>query len=231
MNAGARGKAWRTAIDIGLNVVLPVLIYNHVHTMWGETGGLLASSLPPLLWSVGEFCIMRRVDALSMIVLAGIVLSLLALAGGGSARFLQLREKMVTVLIAFAFLGSAMIGRPLIYPLAVATLRRTSPDSAAAFEARRDHPGVRRAMMLMTLVWGFGLLGDALVGMALTFLLSVPHYLMVAPVIGYGTMIGLALWTAWYRRRKEAEAPAIEQAAAPPNPADTAMTARGEKYI
>ena len=42
-----------------------------------------------------------------MLELGGIVLSLLAFFGSGSARFLQLREKLVTVMIGLVFAGSA----------------------------------------------------------------------------------------------------------------------------
>ena len=53
-------------------------------------------------------------DALSVLVLAGIALSLLAAIGGGDARWLQLRENLASAMIGLAFLGSAAIGRPLM---------------------------------------------------------------------------------------------------------------------
>jgi hypothetical protein len=61
-------------------------------------------------------------------------------SGGGSAHLLQLREKLVTALIGLFFLGSAAIGRPLIYQLARASLARRKPSELAAFEALRDNP-------------------------------------------------------------------------------------------
>jgi hypothetical protein len=80
---------------------------------------LLASSAPPIAWSLVEFARHRRVDALSVLVAAGIVLSLLAMIGGGGPKFLQLRENLVTGIIGLVFLGSA-----LIYQLARAGMRR-----------------------------------------------------------------------------------------------------------
>ena len=94
-----------------------------------------------------------------MLVLAGIALSLLAFLGGGSVKLLQLRERMVTVLIGLIFLGSAAIGKPLIYQLARATMMRRSPSELHELEALRDNVHFRRAMTVMTLVWGFGLVG------------------------------------------------------------------------
>jgi hypothetical protein len=134
-------------------------------------------------------------------VLAGIVLSLLAFLGGGSVRFLQLRENLVTGLIGLIFLGSAAIGRPLIYQLARAGKLRESSAEAARFESLRDNPRFRRHMTIMTLVWGFGLLAQTGVACLLVFSLSIRHYLVVSPIVGYGMMGGLALWTFWFVKR------------------------------
>jgi hypothetical protein len=56
--------------------LLPWLCYRWAVPQWGETAGLIASSLPPLLWSGIELLRFRRIDALSLLVLAGILLSL-----------------------------------------------------------------------------------------------------------------------------------------------------------
>lgn len=188
------------ALELAVNFALPLAIYDRAAPHWGDTGALLASSAPPILWSLVEFARRRRVDALSVLVLAGIALSLLASIGGGSARFLQLRENMVTVIIGLVFLGSVAIQRPLIYQLARAGLARKTPEELAAFEAKRNLPGFRRVMTIMTLVWGSGLAGSALLACALVYTLSIHDYLIVSPFVGNGTMAALALWTVWYRR-------------------------------
>jgi hypothetical protein len=200
-----------------VNIVGPLLIYDFTKHTLGDAGALIASSGPPILWSLVEFARRRRVDALSILVLAGIGLSLLAFIGGGGARFLQLREKLVTVLIGLVFLGSAAIGRPLIYQLARATLRRRGASELEEFESLRDNPYFRRSMMVMTLVWGFGLIIEAAISVVLVFALSIHDYLLASPIVGYGAMGGLSLWTFAYvrgqrrkgeRRRQQAQASA-----------------------
>ena len=99
------------------------------------------------------------------------------------------------------FVGSALIGKPLIYELARASMRRKSESEAQEFEALQVHAGFRRTMTLMTLVWGFGLLADVAVSVVLVFALSIREYLIVNPIIGYGTMGALSLWSALYGRR------------------------------
>jgi hypothetical protein len=189
------------AIELLVNFLLPYVIYVKAEVGIGQVHALLAASLPPIVWSVIEFARKRRVDAVSILVLAGIVLSLLAFLGGGSARFLQLRENLVTGLIGLVFLGSAAVGHPLIYQLALAQKSRQSQTEASRFESLRDKPRFRRTMTIMTLVWGFGLVAQTIVSCLLVFQISISHYLLVSPIIGYGTMGGLALWNFLYVKR------------------------------
>jgi hypothetical protein len=203
------------AIELLVNIALPYVIYVKAEASQGQVRALLAASLPPILWSGIEFARKRRIDAVSILVLAGIVLSLLAFLGGGSVRFLQLRENLVTGLTGIIFVGSAAIGRPLIYQLARASKLRQSKAEAERFESLRNKQHFRRGMTVMTLVWGFGLLAQTGVACLLVFSLSIRHYLVVGPIVGYGMMGGLALWTFWYvKRMKRRGAAAIAASSA-----------------
>jgi hypothetical protein len=188
-------------VEALVNFILPFMIYNYAEAPLGEVYALLASSAPPIIWSLVEFALHRRVDALSLLVVSGIALSLLAMIGGGGARFLLLREKLVTGVIGLAFVASAIVGKPLIYELALATKRRKSGSEADEFEALQAYAGFRRTMMVMTLVWGLCLLADVAVAVVLVFSLSIREYLLVNPVLGYGTIGALSLWTFVYGQR------------------------------
>ena len=195
-----RENGQAAALELLVNFVLPYVIYVLAQKQLGDVKALMASSAPPILWSIVEFARHRRVDALSVLVLLGIALSLLAFIGGGSVRLLQLREKLVTVIIACVFLGSAAIGRPLIYQLARASMIRKSSSELQHFESLNTNRYFRRTMTIMTLVWGFGLLADAAVSVALIYSISVRDYLIAGPIVGYGTMGMLAMWTFFYAR-------------------------------
>ncbi|HTU50392.1 MAG TPA: VC0807 family protein [Acidobacteriaceae bacterium] len=202
-----------SGIEILVNFVLPYVIYVQTEAKIGAAHALMAASLPPILWSVVEFARKRRIDALSLLVIAGIVLSLLAFAGGGSVRFLQLRENLVTGLIGLVFLGSAAIGRPLIYQLARASKLRESRSEADKFEELRKFQSFRRGMTVMTLVWGFGLVAQTLLACLLVFHMTIRNYLIASPFLGYGTMGVLALWTFLYVRRMKRRGAAARRAA------------------
>jgi len=164
---------------------------------------LLASSAPPIAWSIIEFTRKRRIDALSMLVVGGIALSLLAFIGGGSVRFLQLRENFVTGLIGLIFLASAAIGKPLVYQLARASMLRKSSSEAETFERLKENVYFRRTMTLTTLVWGIGLIVETALACLLVFTISIREYLLVSPLIAYGSMGALGLWTFWYAQRQK----------------------------
>ena len=203
-----RSMAWlrdnwlRVGLDVAVNFAAPVLIFNWAEPQWGETRALLGATVPPLLWGAGSFVKERKVDALSVIALAGITMSLLMFVSGGSAQLIALKEKMVTLLFGFAFLGSALIGKPLIYPLARATMARQSREAAESFDARRDSAGQHHTVMVMTWVWGVGLLADALLSILLVYSVPMRLYLIVSPILGYVTFGGLGAWTFLYRRRR-----------------------------
>ncbi|HEY3638443.1 MAG TPA: VC0807 family protein [Rhizomicrobium sp.] len=210
-----RDNGLNIAREILVNLAAPYLIYVLAEPRLGEVDALIASSLPPILWSIFEFARHRKIDALSIFVVLGIALSILAFFGGGSAKFLQLREKLVTGIFAAIFLGSAAIGRPLIYELARAGMARGNQQAELArFESLRNDKYFRASMMIMTLVWGFGLLADVIISVALVFRLSIKEYLLVNPVIGYVTMGSLALWTFWFARVRRRKGDAMRAAKA-----------------
>ena len=67
-------------VELVSNLLLPWLAYRAALPLWGPVGALYASAVPPIAWSVVQFVRSRRIDALSALVLLGIVLSLLMMA-------------------------------------------------------------------------------------------------------------------------------------------------------
>ncbi|MDT9002058.1 VC0807 family protein [Paucibacter sp. APW11] len=202
----AKRQQWLKLIpELVVNFVLPWVAYKLALPKWGEVDALLASALPPLLWSVVELIRFRRIDALSLIVIAGIVLSLAGLAMGGDTRVLLMRESLVSGLLGLAFLVSLLFPRPLIYHLARATVARQSAEALAAFEANLDQPPVRRGLFTMTLIWGGGLTFEMIIRAALAWSWPTERFLLVSPFISYGLMGLLVLLTLWQRRRIQAE--------------------------
>ena len=171
---------------------------------YGDTDALIASAVPPLLWSSYELAKTRRLDAVSVVVVASIVLTLAATALGGSARLIQIRDALVTGAIGVAFLASLLMEKPLIFYLARAASARNTEQGAARFEAMWQTPGVRRTFRLMTAVWGAGLVMQTAVLCSLAWVWPISRYLLLSPFIGYGIFGLLLLWSLWYGAKRKA---------------------------
>jgi hypothetical protein len=206
--AYVRAHGAKVGLEAAVNFILPFLIYSYGRGRLGDAPALMVASAPPILWSIAGFIRERKLDAISLLVLGGIALSLLAFAGGGGVKFLQLRENLVTGLVGLVFLGSVAVGKPLIFALARAGTRRRSADVGEAFEALRDDPALRRAITLSTLVWGLGLVAACALNCALVFVLSIKQFMLVGGPISYGAIGLLTAWTFWFvpREKRLAEA-------------------------
>jgi hypothetical protein len=192
------------ALQVLVNAVLPLIIFDLGQKRLGDVRALLASSIPPIAWSIVEFARHRKVDAISMLVLTGIALSLAAFLGTGGAKFLQLRETLVGGLVGLIFLTSVVVRRPLFFYLARASTMRSDPSQAKELEALRGNVYFERTMRNLTLGWGLGLITHTTVNCVLVFAVSIPTYLAISPVIGYAFMGAMILCTALYVRRARA---------------------------
>src|ERR1700739_5133511 len=123
-------RALRAAPEILANFVAPYGVYEALAGRFGDTDALIASAVPPLLWSLYELTKTRRLDAISVVVVSAILLTVGATFLGGSARLIQMREAMVTGAVGLLFLVTLAMKRPMIFYLARATVARTTAEEA-----------------------------------------------------------------------------------------------------
>ena len=179
-----------------LGVIAPFAVYQ-VATSLG------ASDLPALAWGavfplIGialGFARTRRLDAISAVSLASIVVGL---AGGlllHSAEFLLVKDSLVTGTIGLVFLGSLLAERPLIFTIG----RSQAPGRADVFDRRWAEPAFRRSLRRMTAVWGITLLVEATARVVLSLLVSPAVLLLVSPLLAAALIGPVAIWTT--RRR------------------------------
>jgi hypothetical protein len=188
-------------LELAANILAPWAVFSLLAPHYGDLIGLIGSALPPLAWSVIELLRTRRLDAVSAVVIAGILLTVVATVLGGSPKLLQIRENAVTGLIGVAFLATVFLKRPLIYHLAAATFARRGPEAAGRLEGFAGTARGTAFFRHLTLLWGFGLMAQTAVMVWLVFIWPIGRYLLLSPVIGYGIIGALLAGTFWYRRR------------------------------
>ncbi|MBV8275541.1 MAG: hypothetical protein JO170_09835 [Verrucomicrobia bacterium] len=192
--------------DFLVNLGGPFLVYQLAAGHMSETAALMLSSAPPILWSTGQLIWSRKLDVLSLLVIAGIALSLVATLLGGSPRLLLVRESFITGIFGLIFLGSLLCPKPLVFYLAKSTVAKNWM-SDEVFSSRWSIPSFRFIFYLMTTVWGVGLLLEATLKIILAFTMPIGPFLVVSPIISYSFYFGLLGWSIWYgnQRRKAGE--------------------------
>ena len=188
-------------VEILVNFVLPYFIYVKTNLIIGPVHALILSSLPPIVWTLARSAYSRKADAVSILVILGIFLSLVAFIGGGSVRFVQLRQNLVVGLIGLIFLSSIVFRRHLILPLARATILRSDFADARMLDELEAKQEFRRDMTMLTAVWGVGLLVETVAACILLYCMPIQEFLIVNPVVVYGAMGGLMLWSLWSVKR------------------------------
>lgn len=179
-----------------LGVVAPFAVYQVATTLGASDLAALAwGAVFPLIGIALGFARTRRLDAISAISLASIVVGL----GGGlllhSAEFLLVKDSLVTGTIGLAFLGSLLGERPLIFTIG----RSQAPGRADVFDRRWAEPAFRQALRRMTAVWGVTLLVEATARVVLSLLVSPGVLLLVSPLLAAAVIGPVAIWT--MRRR------------------------------
>ncbi|SAK43590.1 putative membrane protein [Caballeronia hypogeia] len=192
----------RYVIAIVVNVALPALAYRIAIGHFGVVGALIASALPLVVWMTFDLTRYRHFDALSGIVLAGIVMSLLVLLSGADGWLRNSREPAVSGVIGMFFLLSLFLDRPLVYYLARSTLSREQQGREADFDDRwATRPALARSIRLMTAVWGAGLVGENLARLWITLHLPDTDANRLSTFVSYATYAALTVWTMFYRNR------------------------------
>jgi len=194
-------------LELVVNLFLPWLVYRLALPSLGSLGALYASAVPPLLWSIVEFAKVRRVDALSVLVLLGIALSIVLMALGGSPRILLVRESLASGAIGVAFLLSLLRERPLVFYLARATLARQEANGASRFDALwSERAQLRANLRMMTAMWGAALTAETMLRCWFAWHWPVERSLAVLPIVSYVIYGAMMLWTIWMRKRMRARA-------------------------
>ncbi|MEU7066211.1 VC0807 family protein [Streptomyces sp. NPDC046161] len=213
-----RAAAVGWILTIGLNVVAPIITYNQLHDHgWSEFGALLISSAWPVLDSAISVAWRRKLDEFAIVTLVFIVITaVVSLVGAHSARALLIKDSCVTGLFGLLCLATLLAPRPLMFYFGRKFATDGTPESTAWWNGLWQYEGFRRTLTVMTTVWGVGYLVEAAVRVALTYVLDTDTMVTISPIMIYTVLGLLALWTARYGKRSQAEGErrAAEEAAA-----------------
>lgn len=167
-----------------LNVAMPVATYV-VLTGLGVSPvvAYVASGAWPVLQIVLSTLVHRQLDALSVVALAFVALSIVATVATGSPRLALLRDSVWTAIIGVLFLGSLVLPRPLGFYFGRRFATDGTPESSRWWDGLWRYPAFRRSQRVITAVWGVAFVADAVLRVWLVLVLPVSAGAIVSPLL------------------------------------------------
>jgi len=130
-------------------------------------------------------------------IVVGVAASLIS----GDPRFVLVKESLLTGVFGLACLVTLLLPRPLMFYFGRQFAGGGDPVRAAAFESMWQYERFRAVNRNMTVVWGVAYLVEAAVRVVLSFLMPIPVFLVISPILAIGVTIALISWTMAYARR------------------------------
>jgi hypothetical protein len=185
------GLAW----DVGL----PVAAYYALHLLGvGDFAALLTATTVAGVRIVWAAVRERELNLFATVMLVVFGIGLVLALVSGDARFLLLKNSIVSGVVGLVFLTTTLVGRP----LTLAASQSFNPHRRAEIAERyRSDPRVRHGHRLCSAVWGTVLLIESIVRVPQVYLLPIDIAVGVSEAMTIATFTGLIAWNVWYVRR------------------------------
>jgi hypothetical protein len=186
---------------------------------------LVLSGVFPAFGVAINFARSRRLDAIGVLVLAGIVVGTALGLVSGNPRLVLVEGSVPTAVFGALCLGSLWSSAPLMYRFASEFIGVDTPRGREFLELSKDTgavgEGFRHVFRIMTIVWGIGFLAEAAARVVIVELTSTGTAFAISKVMPYVVAGVLSAWTFaygnWSRRRGE-RAGVLQAAGAQPAP-------------
>ncbi|MEU7852733.1 VC0807 family protein [Nonomuraea sp. NPDC049141] len=189
------------------DVALPIAVY-YACRRFGvdEQVALLLGAAAALVRVLLVAAVRRRFNGLAALVCGGFAIGLLLAFLTGDPRFVLAKESILSGSLGLLLLGSCLVGRPLMYAL-MRRLTADNPQKLAEWERLwHSAPEFRRLFRTLTLVWGVGLLAEAIIRIPLIYRLPLDVMTGLSTVLQLATFALLIGWSLLYRQRRMAKA-------------------------
>ncbi|MBL1091740.1 hypothetical protein JK360_20460 [Streptomyces sp. 9-7] len=190
-------------LTIALNVAAPIITYNALRDQgWSEFAALLAGGAWPVLDSVVHLLWRRRLDEFAVVTLVFLVITAaVSLIGSHSTLALLVKDSAISGLFGLLCLATLMAPRPLMFYFGRKFATDGTAASTAWWNGMWQFEGFRNTTRTMTTVWGVAYCLEAAVRIALAYVLSTDTVVVLSPILMYGVLGALILWTTMYGKR------------------------------
>lgn len=211
--AGRRATMLSLASSIVINIVLPIVLYLALKKYANASDflALAISGVPSMVDGIIGILRRKRVDLLSGVVVASILISLILIALGSSPKVYLIRESFFTAAFGLAYLISLLFPRPLAFYFARHFATGNHPENIPWFDSLWQYREFRHTMNVITVVWGLGFLFEAALRTFLVIVLSIEQFVIISPFVLYGCIGILFIWMFLYSKQGRQKGEALRQ--------------------
>ncbi|KAJ3101782.1 hypothetical protein HDU97_001066 [Phlyctochytrium planicorne] len=178
------------------NVGLPILIYAIFSNFTSSVIALSLSAIPPTVEAFLMILKKRKLDVIATIVVFSIVLSILVSLAADDARILLVKDSITTVVLGLGFLLSIVcLKEDLIWRC---NRQLSDEDDAlvqAELDAQWDQPSTRITSHILSLIWGAGLITEAVVRTVMIYSLPIHVMAYLSPLLMALFLVFLSAWS------------------------------------
>ena len=221
-----RNRLQAVAVIAVFDIAGPLVAYSLLRSAGqSAVSALVLSGIFPAFGVLAGLIRHRRLDAIGVLVLAGIAVGTVLGLLSGNPRLVLVEGSVPTAVFGLLCLGSLWSRRPLIFRFALEFIGADTPRGRD-FSALWRYYGFRHTFRLFTVVWGVTYLAEAAARVIIVETTSTANALTVSKFMPYVVGAGLAGWMVAYGRRAKrrgeqlAAAEAAAAAAGPDTPED-----------
>jgi hypothetical protein len=180
-----------------LSTVCPFLAYQLLTGRGvSEVPALAVAAIFPAIGTLIGWVRAGRPDLMGLGSLALIAVTITISLVTANPLFILLKGSAVGGVAAAVCAGSLLLPRPAMFHVTRHFASLEDRARAARFdELWQRSPRFRGAMRRVTLVWAMALAGEAMLRVALVFLLPTAAFLVASKVTGFGVTLALIAWT------------------------------------
>jgi hypothetical protein len=199
----ARPVGFRAFAPLFIDVFAPLAVYAVLSRLGAnEFVSLGAAAALPAVYIAISALRGKRIDRMAVLVLVLLAVAIALTLPTGDPRILLAKSVIVTGSAGLYFLATLLAERPFIFYASQKTFARRDPGGEAAWDERwQASPAFRAAMRRMTVIWGLGLVGEAVVRAAIVFTLPVGQAVLWGQLWAIACLVWLCAVTLRMSRR------------------------------
>jgi hypothetical protein len=182
--------------------LIPLAVYYGVrHHVSGDATALAIAGAFPAGWVGVEWLRKRSLDAIGSITLFGFLAGIAtSYVLGGNAFVLKVRDSAFTALFGLVCLASLSWHKPAMFHIGKALSAGDDGERRTAYDDMFLLPTARRTFLVITAVWGVGLVLEAAARILLAVALPTGTFLAVSPVLAGVCFAAMFAFTVRYSK-------------------------------